>query len=98
MRLPASEFLRRFLLHVLPKGFTKVRHYGILANRSDRLKRCRDLLASQREVKRTDEPSIPIEEPPPRCSSCGSTALVRREIPSQPQMRRVATSEGIDSS
>ncbi len=33
MRLPALEFLRRFLLHVLPKGFQRIRYYGFLANR-----------------------------------------------------------------
>ncbi len=34
MRLPAQEFLRRFLLHVLPAGFKRIRHYGLTANRS----------------------------------------------------------------
>lgn len=33
MRLPVEEFIRRFLLHVLPKGFMRIRHYGLLANR-----------------------------------------------------------------
>ncbi|MGH8474051.1 MAG: IS91 family transposase, partial [Gammaproteobacteria bacterium] len=33
MRLPAEQFIRRFLLHVLPKGFMRIRHYGLLANR-----------------------------------------------------------------
>jgi hypothetical protein len=33
MTLPASEFLRRFFLHVLPKGFVRIRHFGFLANR-----------------------------------------------------------------
>ena len=45
--LSAVEFLRRFLLHVLPKGFMRIRHYGFLANRCRRAKldRCRQLLA-----------------------------------------------------
>jgi hypothetical protein len=34
MRLPSHEFLRRFLLHVLPAGFKRIRHYGLTANRS----------------------------------------------------------------
>jgi len=34
LRLPAAEFLRRFLLHVLPQGFKRIRHYGLTANRS----------------------------------------------------------------
>lgn len=33
MRLDAAEFLRRFLLHVLPRRFVRIRHYGLLANR-----------------------------------------------------------------
>jgi hypothetical protein len=46
LRLPAAEFLRRFLLHVVPRGFVRVRHYGLLANRhrAARLARCRALL------------------------------------------------------
>jgi hypothetical protein len=44
--LPADEFLRRFLLHVLPKGFTRIRHYGLNAGRTknELLPRCRQLL------------------------------------------------------
>lgn len=47
MRLTADEFLRRFLLHVLPKGFVRVRHYGLMAgaNVATKLPRCRELLA-----------------------------------------------------
>jgi hypothetical protein len=36
MRLEATEFIRRFLLHVLPPGFVKIRHFGFLANRKRR--------------------------------------------------------------
>ena len=47
--LTAVEFLRRFLLHVLPAGFMRIRHFGFLANRFRRenLERCRDLLGMQ---------------------------------------------------
>ena len=47
MTLPASEFIRRFLLHVLPEGFVRIRYYGLLANRDRQrtLARCRELLA-----------------------------------------------------
>jgi hypothetical protein len=46
LTLSAEEFLRRFVQHVLPKGFVKIRHYGLLANRhrEDKLRRCRRLL------------------------------------------------------
>ena len=47
MTLMATEFLRRFFLHVLPKGFVRIRHFGFLANRFrvSRLALCRQLLA-----------------------------------------------------
>lgn len=48
MTLPAAEFLRRFLLHVLPDGFQRIRHYGLHANRraAARLERCREALGA----------------------------------------------------
>jgi hypothetical protein len=46
MTLDAHEFIRRFLLHVLPDSFMRIRHFGFLANRSKKqaLARCRQLL------------------------------------------------------
>jgi hypothetical protein len=46
MSLPIVEFIRRFLLHVLPQGFVRIRYYGILSNgnKTERLKRCFELL------------------------------------------------------
>jgi hypothetical protein len=46
LRLEATEFIRRFLLHALPKGFVRIRRYGLMANaqREQRLARCRNLL------------------------------------------------------
>ena len=46
MTLEAQEFIRRFLLHVLPDGFMRIRHFGFLANRSKKqaLAQCRKLL------------------------------------------------------
>ncbi len=54
MRLPAGEFMRRFLLHVLPDGFHRIRHYGLFANghRAAMIARCRELL---------DVPPIPVK-------------------------------------
>lgn len=59
MRLGAQEFIRRFLLHVLPNGFQRIRHYGFLANRhrAVKLARCRQLLgAPAPSVKFPDAP------------------------------------------
>ena len=52
MRLDAQEFMRRFLLHVLPSGFQRIRHYGFLANRhrAVKLARCRQLLGEPAPV------------------------------------------------
>ena len=49
LSLSAEEFLRRFLLHVLPKGFVRIRHYGLLAsiNVASKLARCRQLLGEE---------------------------------------------------
>ena len=56
LRLGVDELLRRFLLHLLPKGFVRIRHYGLLANRhrQQRIARCRALLAAP-----TPEPRRP---------------------------------------
>jgi hypothetical protein len=55
MSLPADEFLRRFLCHVLPSGFQRIRHYGLLAsrNKSDLLARCRQELQTPTPSKPT---------------------------------------------
>src|SRR3981081_1805275 len=46
MTLDVGEFIRRFLIHVLPKGFHRIRHYGLLAsaNRAETIARARELL------------------------------------------------------
>lgn len=48
MRLPAEEFIRRFLQHVLPAGYVRIRHYGLLSSRERerKLNRCRELLGA----------------------------------------------------
>lgn len=53
MTLEASEFIRRFLLHVLPDGFHRIRHYGLFANghRAEKLALCRNLLAATPSAK-----------------------------------------------
>ncbi|MDX2507513.1 MAG: transposase, partial [Gammaproteobacteria bacterium] len=51
MQLDGDEFIRRFLLHVLPKGFMRVRHFGFLANatRKKKLETIRQLMSEQQE-------------------------------------------------
>ena len=57
MALEVGEFIRRFLLHVLPRGFTRLRHYGALANRgrARKLAQCRTLLAQPKPQPREPE-------------------------------------------
>ncbi len=61
MRLDAQEFVRRFLLHVLPSGFQRIRHYGLLANchREAKLEHCRQLLAAPAPV--VELPAEPLD-------------------------------------
>jgi hypothetical protein len=56
MSITAEEFIRRFLLHVLPAGFRKIRHFGLMSprNKTQRLCKCRKLT-------KTKEPSPPLE-------------------------------------
>lgn len=85
MELRAEEFLRRFLLHVVPPGFVRIRHFGLLATRArtDKLARCRHLLAV---VAAAVTPALPPpnrETPaagtetaaPARCPACGGGSL-----------------------
>jgi hypothetical protein len=62
MTLSAAEFLRRFLLHVLPAGFVRIRHFGFLANRgrTGKLARCRALLAAPPPVTAGPEPGAAL--------------------------------------
>lgn len=61
MCLDAQEFVRRFLLHVLPPGFQRIRHYGLLANRyrETKLDHCRQLLAAPAAV--VELPDAPLD-------------------------------------
>jgi hypothetical protein len=56
MTLAPDEFIRRFLLHVLPSGFHRIRHYGLIANttRKDNLARARELLMCEKTMEPAD--------------------------------------------
>jgi hypothetical protein len=82
MRLAVGEFLRRFLLHVLPSGFHRIRHYGLFANghRTDKLDLCRRLLgvssASTDCVHNDDTGSTDSNYEPPPCPCCGGRMII----------------------
>ena len=76
MTLAADEFIRRFLLHVLPRGFHRIRHYGLLAasSRKASLARARDLLAVA-PLPDDDTPEDPVDTRPP-CPCCGGRMVI----------------------
>jgi hypothetical protein len=94
MTLSADEFLRRFLQHVLPRGFMKIRHYGIVANRhrAEKLKLCCRLLLPVKLAADVTggEPSVASDdvkiEPAalPHCPQCGGCRFMRIELPENP--------------
>ena len=75
MTLDAGEFIRRFLLHVLPAGFQRVRHFGLLANRWKKvqLERCFQLL---HVTPSRPEPVPPGPTPPATCPVCRSGLMI----------------------
>ena len=80
MTLDAHEFIRRFLLHTLPDGFHRIRHYGFLANghRAARLDLCRSLLASPQQDGIEPEAESAAAEPlatTHRCPCCGGPMI-----------------------
>ena len=90
MTLDAHEFIRRFLLHTLPDGFHRIRHYGLLANghRAAKLTLCRALLNAL--------PREPADEPasgpatmnlPHRCPCCGGMMFILGTLPRRPAFR-----------
>jgi Putative transposase len=107
MTLATNEFIRRFLMHVLPKGFHRIRHYGLFANSSrvENIARARELLGAAALNSKTDgatpdnaEPSNAQED---KCPCCGGRMIVietfdrgsrPRYQPSSPIIIRVDTS------
>ena len=76
MTLAATEFLRRFFLHVLPKGFVRIRHFGLLANRfrAQTLTECRRLLEMSMPV----TTAVREQTATWHCPHCGAPLQVRQ--------------------
>ena len=72
MRLDVYEFMRRYLQHVLPKGFMKIRHYGFLSgNFAVAIQRIRELICVLYEALRDRPVAMPLEKPRPlKCPKC----------------------------
>jgi hypothetical protein len=91
MKLKPTEFIRRFLLHALPDGFHRIRHFGFMANghRTSKLDLCRSLLADRaaRPASGNAEPSCisverQISADGSTCPDCGGVMRVIRYVPS----------------
>lgn len=83
LTVTAEEFLRRFLLHVLPRGFVRVRFFGFLANRRRKslLPLCQQLLRMTRHPGSLD--ALPPDSPDPviwRCPRCGGPMLLQEHL------------------
>jgi predicted Zn-ribbon and HTH transcriptional regulator len=107
LTLDAVEFLRRFVQHVLPKGFVKIRHYGLLANRqrAAKLTTCRQLLlvvtvATLLTSGASDGNDGSVVPPAarPHCPACGSERLEHRPLHREQPRRPAGLAERRDTS
>lgn len=86
MTVTAEEFIRRFLMHILPDGFVKIRHFGILSskNKQTKLKKCKELLgnykSSRSKMKENDLLKELVEKPETECPCCGNGVMRTRRI------------------
>jgi hypothetical protein len=97
--LSLDEFLRRLLLHVLPKGFVRIRHFGFLANRrrATFLPLCLQLLGAL-QPSHTQPEASPAQEasPLPLCPTCGGRMMViERLTAAQIQLRSPPSIAGV---
>jgi hypothetical protein len=96
MSLPVEEFVRRFLLHVLPPGFVRIRHFGFFAHRRRGilLPLCFHLLATEDQARPSggSESTSEIMEPLWICPRCGGPiVLIERLTPTQARLRSPPT-------
>ena len=96
MTLTSDEFMRRFLLHVLPSGFHRIRHYGLIANttRKDNLARARELLMVEKTIETADaDIAVGSDESVTYvCPDCGAPMIIidtfmRGQLPHAPPVR-----------
>jgi Putative transposase len=103
MTLDTHEFIRRFLIHVLPRGFHRIRYYGLLASgaRADNIVRARELLAMPPRASEPDTTETTKGDDPPTldypCSCCGGRMIIIEifERRSAPRYRPRAPADSI---
>jgi hypothetical protein len=76
MTLSTAEFIRRFLIHVLPQGFHRIRHYGLLASgtRADNIARARELLTASKS--QAEPTGAAVDPGKPTCPCCGGRMII----------------------
>jgi hypothetical protein len=76
MTLATDEFIRRFLIHVLPKGLHRIRHYGLFAKGAcaDNIARARELLAAAKPEGRPTAAAVDPNKP--SCPCCGGRMII----------------------
>jgi len=106
MTLTPDEFIRRFLLHVLPSGFHRIRHYGLLANggRKDNIALARELLVDQNSKDQVDEARNDVTDSSESeeathatfiCPDCGAALIIietftRGQLPRAPPLGMIS--------
>ena len=105
MTLPTHEFIRRFLIHVLPKGLHRIRHYGLFANgkkRAANIARARQLLAAPQSAAQPNIDSAPESEQlrdlPMPCPCCGGRMIIIETFARGCQPKHAPTAIRIDTS
>lgn len=100
LTLAGAEFARRFLQHVLPRGFVRVRHYGLLANRGrdEKVRQCRRLLLAEGVRPSAATETDPAAARADRCAVCGQGELRPVELLPAGSAEPVATVGALDSS
>jgi len=98
MTLTTDEFIRRFLIHVLPKGFHRIRHYGLLARpcSANNIARARELLAAPKLRNEPADKAADCNEP--ACPCCGGRMLIIERFERGATPRHQPTSMRIDTS
>ncbi len=87
MKLSGVEFLRRFLLHVLPRGFQRIRHYGLLGNRARAVKLAMSRLALGAEMQELSSVALsPAVSSSDLCPACRSGRMLRHPIAATPEV------------
>ena len=96
MTLPIDEFLRRFLLHLLPRGFVRIRNFGFLANRQRArlLPLCFSLLRSSASTAAAPSPATDRDHPYGNCPVCGATMHVLERLSAAQLLLRSPPSDG----